>query len=373
MAKHLVLVGGGHAHLTVLKHIDEFINKGHRVTVIGPSRYHYYSGMGPGMLSGIYREEDVRFHIKRMAEDRNATFVQGRVVRIDAKKRRLQIDSGEDIDYDVLSVNTGSYVPNNGISESEINVYPVKPIENLLKARKAISDKTKDQELRLLVVGGGPAGLELTGNLWRMVKDNGGAANITFLVGRKLMSSFPEKVRKLSIQSLSYRGIRIEEGANVQRFEETKAVMEDGREFPYDFALLAWGIKPSPVCRESGLPTDEDGGLFVNEYLQSIEYPEIFGGGDCICFQRRPLDKVGVYPVRENPILYHNLLAAVTGGEMISFEPQDDYLLIFNLGDGTGLFWKKNWIWKGRLGFFLKDYIDRKFMKNFQISGERDE
>ncbi len=373
MAKHLVLVGGGHAHLTVLKHIDEFVNKGHRVTLIGPSHYHYYSGMGPGLLSGIYREGDVRFHIKKMAEDRNAAFVQGKVVRIDAKQRLLHVDSGEEIDFDVLSVNTGSYVPNNGVSESETNVYPVKPIESLLMARNAISDQARGRELRLLVVGGGPAGLELTGNLWRLINDNAGSAKITFLAGRRLLSSFPEKVRKVAIQALSYRGIQIEEGANVQRFEERKAVLEDGSEFPYDFTLLAWGIKPSPLCKESGLPTDKEGGLFVNEYLQSIEYPEIFGGGDCICFQQRPLDKVGVYPVRENPILYHNLLAAVTGGEMKSFEPQKNYLLIFNLGDGTGLFWKGNWVWKGKLGFFLKDYIDRKFMKNFQVSGERDE
>ena len=163
------------------------------------------------------------------------------------------------------------------------------------------------------------------------------------------------------------------EGANVQRLEDGTAILEDDREFSFDYALLAWGIKPSTVCRDSGLATDKDGGLLVNDYLQSIDYPEIFGGGDCISFQPKPLDKVGVYPVRENPILYHNLLAAVTGEEMKPFVPQEAYLLIFNLGDGTGIFWKKNWIWKGKLGFYFKDYIDRRFMKQFQVSGELDQ
>ncbi|MBS1127078.1 MAG: FAD-dependent pyridine nucleotide-disulfide oxidoreductase family protein [Nitrospirae bacterium] len=53
MKKHLVFVGGGHAHLTALLHLKDYVDCGHRVTLISSSDYHYYSGMGPGMLSGI--------------------------------------------------------------------------------------------------------------------------------------------------------------------------------------------------------------------------------------------------------------------------------------------------------------------------------
>jgi hypothetical protein len=58
---------------------------------------------------------------------------------------------------------------------------------------------------------------------------------------------------------------------------------------------------------------------------------------------------------------------------MLSFEPQKDFLLIFNMGNGRGIFWKKTWVWHGRLAFFLKDYIDRRFMREFQVSGELDD
>ena len=53
-SKHLIIVGAGHAHHTTLMHFDEFIKRGHSVTVVSPSSYHYYLGMGPGMLSGMY-------------------------------------------------------------------------------------------------------------------------------------------------------------------------------------------------------------------------------------------------------------------------------------------------------------------------------
>ena len=104
-----------------------------------------------------------------------------------------------------------------------------------------------------------------------------------------------------------------------------------------------------------------------------MAHPDIFGGGDCISLEGRPLAKVGVYAVRENRVLYRNLLAALEGGRMEVFAPQPEFLLIFNMGNGKGIFWKKNWIWEGRFAFLLKDYIDRKFMRAFQVSGELNE
>ena len=66
MNKRLVLIGGGHAHMVTLANLGKIIVKGHSVTVIGPSEYHYYSGMGPGMLSGTYRPEDFRCAVEEI-------------------------------------------------------------------------------------------------------------------------------------------------------------------------------------------------------------------------------------------------------------------------------------------------------------------
>src|SRR5512139_1734520 len=106
MGKHLVLVGGGHAHLTVLLNLATYIERGHKVTLIGPSPYHYYSGMGPGLLSGIYRPQEVRFHVKKMAEERGASFLQDKVIKIDAGKRVLHLQSGSQVSYAIVSFNT---------------------------------------------------------------------------------------------------------------------------------------------------------------------------------------------------------------------------------------------------------------------------
>ncbi len=356
--------------MTVMMNLRDYIERGHRVTLIGPSAYHYYSGMGPGLLGGTYRPQDVRFHIKKMVEDRGATFIQDTVARIDPNRKVLMLKSGNEIQYDVVSCNTGSSVPAEEDRVAGDHIFTVKPIENLIKVQQLIQAGLGTRPPKLVVVGGGAAALELTGNLWRLLQQTGTEAAITVCGGRNFLASMPTKAQRYARKSLAARNIEIIEGAHVNRLNEGLAILEDHREVAFDLALLAWGIRPSRLFRESGLPTGADGGLLVNEYLQSVAYPEIFGGGDCISFDNRPLAKVGVYAVRQNPILLHNLLAALEDLSLQAFKPQDVYLLIYNLGNHTGIFFRGNWVLKGKLIFYLKDYIDRKFMRKFQVSGE---
>jgi NADH dehydrogenase FAD-containing subunit len=330
--------------------------------------------MGPGLLSGIYRPQEVRFHVKKMSGDRGATFLEDRVVSVDPRQRTLILQSGSRVTYDIVSFNTGSEVPLSGlIAEATENIFPVKPVFNLLKARRFLLPILKHKPMNFVVVGGGPAGVETTANLWRLANDNSGNSTMRLIAGRKLLGGLPEKVRSLALRSFADRGIAITEGPHVQTITNHEIRLTDGSSHPFDVAFMALGIQPSRIFRDSGVLTGLDGGLLVNSFLQSRDHPELFGGGDCISFGERTLAKVGVYAVRQNPILHHNLLAALERREMKTFMPQKDYMLIFNMGNERGILWKKNFVYEGRLAFSLKDYIDRKFMRKFQVAGELDE
>ncbi len=375
MGKCLVFVGAGHAHLTSLKNISHFKKLGHQVILISSSPYHYYSGMGPGMLSGIYHPWEVRFHVKKMAEDQGATFIKGNAVKVDPRQHLLFLDSGQKVHYDVVSFNTGSEVPIETLAKMPVdNLFPVKPIINFLKARRAILEAIKNnRKLDFAVVGGGPAGIEISANLLRLLHENGGKGEITLIGGKRLLGDAPDKLRRPVMRSLTRRGVKIIEGSHVKAVEKGQVTLGDGKRFNMDLAFIAIGIRPSSLFRDSGIPVGPEGGLLVNSYLQSVVHPSIFGGGDCMSLEGWPLAKVGVYAVKENPILYHNLLATLEMSRMELFTPQQEFLLIFNMGNGKGILWKKNWIWESRLAFLLKDYIDRKFMRTFQVSGELEE
>jgi NADH dehydrogenase FAD-containing subunit len=340
MPKHLVLTGGGHVHLSALMRLRDFVRAGHRVTVIGPSPYHYYSGMGPGLLSGIYRPAEARFHVKKMAEDRGAAFLEDRVIKVDPVRRALFLGSGREVRYDVVSFNTGSEVPADLFAAPSEGVFPVKPIENLLAARRRILDTTGGSGLRATVVGGGAAGVEIAANLGRLARETGRIAGISLVSRSKVLGD--------------YR-------------------LENGTILGGDMVFVAVGVTPSPLFRDSGLPAGADGGLLVNDFLQCVRHPELFGGGDCITLEGTPLARVGVYAVRQNRLLTRNLLAFLEGRPLRRFDPGGGYLTILNMGDDRGIFRRKEFVRDGPLAFRLKDYIDRRFMRKFQVSGERSE
>ena len=367
MNKHLVLVGGGHSHMVTLENLHAFVDKGHRVTVIGPSPYHYYSGMGPGMLSRTYSPDDIRFATEHVVNKQGGNFILDKAVSINAQERTVQLESGNSIKYDVLSFNAGSYVPLDMVTGDHNDIFTVKPIETLLAAQKRILELVSQKKITVGIVGGGPSSLEIGGNIWRLAKDNGKfQPTIQIFAGTKFMSRFPEKIRKLAYRSLKKRKIEVIEDGYATEISSGHVTLESGKCYPADIIFIAVGVKPSTIFTASGLPTGPDGGLLVNKFLQSVAHPEIFGGGDCIYFQDRPLDKVGVYAVRENPVIYHNLMASLEGEELHPFDPGGDYLLIFNLGNGKGILGKNSLIFDGRLAFMIKDYIDRKFMREFQ-------
>lgn len=373
MGRRLVIVGGGHAHLTALLRLSEFTGQGHRVTVISPDPHHYYSGMGPGMLSGLYRPRQLRINVRKMAEERGAVFIEESAVRIEAGIRTVLLESGRSVGYDVASFNTGSGVSMDSAATVSGRVIPVKPIVNLYRARREILGELDLRELKLTVAGGGAAGVEIAANLWRLVQQGRHGAEITLIGGGRLLGRFPDRVRSLALRSLEQRDIRVLEGVRVSGVEEGRTVLSDGSVLRHDFAFLAMGVSPSGIFADSGLATGEDGGLLVDSFLRCTAYPEIHGGGDCVSLEGNPLAKVGVYAVRQGPVLFHNLMAALEGGEPRRFDPGGPYLLIMNMGDGTGIMWKKELVQEGRAAFLLKDYIDRRFIRKFQVSGEQGE
>jgi NADH dehydrogenase FAD-containing subunit len=367
MAKHLVLVGGGHAHMVTLANIHAFVEKGHRVTVIGPSEHHYYSGMGPGMLGGTYAPSDIRFATKHVVEKQGGVFVLGKAVRVRAREKQIELESGESVSYDVVSFNVGSYVPRLNLSEDTENIYSVKPIERLMEAQAILKELVSKKPVTIGIIGGGPSSVEIAGNIWQLTSGQADhQPRVKIFTGRGLMTRFPEGVRTRVERSLKRRGVEILTNSYVQAIEPDGIILESGERYDLDFIFLAMGVRPNPIFERSGILTGPDGGLLVNAHLQSTAYPEMFGGGDCIYFQDHPLDKVGVYAVRQNPVLYNNVMAALEGEPLQVFSPGGDYLLIFNMGGGKGVLRKKWLTLGGRLAFIIKDYIDRKFMKRFQ-------
>jgi NADH dehydrogenase FAD-containing subunit len=305
-----------------------------------------------------------------MAQDRGATFIEDRVVLVDPVRRTLALGSAAEVRYDAVSFNTGSEVPLDLLHPSGDSVFPVKPIENLLAARRKIRESDVGKRIRVIVVGGGSAAVEIAANLGHLARETGRIGGITLVSRSIVLGDFPEKARARAREALARWGVESVEGVAAESITDGEIRLENGANLEGDMVFVAIGIRPSPLFRDSGLPTGKDGGLLVNDCLQCVDHPELFGGGDCISLAGSPLARVGVYAVRQNRPLLRNLSAFLEGRPLQRFDPGGDYLLILNLGDRRGLFRRNNFVWSGRLAFQLKEYLDLGFMRKYQVSGE---
>jgi len=366
--RRVVLVGAGHAHLPVIAAGGRFAGCNAHLTVISPP-WHDYSGMGPGVLSGRYPPALPRIHIPPLVAAAGGTYLSGQVATVDPVARTLLMDDGTTIAYDLVSFNTGSRVtlpvPAEAIGES---VFPVKPISRLAAAReKLLALGARGRQLRILVIGGGASGCEMAGSLQELAIRQRLRLDITLVAGSELLGGYPQHTRQLALTALLAQPLGVVEGAHVAELAPDHALLDDGRRLEFDLALVASGIAPCGPFTGSGLPLGPQGGLAVNRFLQSPEFPEVFAGGDCLDFLPRSLPKVGVHAVRQGPLLLHNLLSACTGDSLRAYRPQRHYLLIFNLGLGRAIACGYGLSWQRPATLRFKEYLDRRFLRRFQL------
>jgi len=356
----LVLAGGGHAHLYTLRRTPALVGGGFDVTLVNPSPYLWYSGMATGAISGDYPPEAHRLDVRTLVERGGGRFVEGRVERFG--EGYLILEGGEGVPFDAASATLGSETPIPAFARGAGGVVRSKPIEALGEVRERLLGAG---QARVLVVGGGAAGCEISSNLVTLLERDSTDGCVT-LIEREpsLLPEAPPGAGSALRARLEERGVEVLLGCSVASLEEGVARLEDGRELPYDLVVMATGVAPpSGVFRASGLPVGEGGGLWVDASLRSLGNGRLFGGGDSISFRGTGLPKLGVFAIRQGPVIHHNLKAVVTGEPLKEFRPQKRYLYVLNLGDGMGLAVYGGLWWRSRLAHRLKHVIDTRFVE----------
>ena len=345
MAVSVVLAGAGHTHVELLRRGEAFRRAGYRLTVINPAPTHPYSGMGPGVLGGDYRYEDILLPVADLARRAHAEFLQDRVVGIDAAARTLRLQQSGLLRYDLLSLNLGSEVagrepsygassagtlfygafsagdrshgassPGNrgfgdrGFARPTGTLYPAKPIESLYAARQEIERRVcAERDCRVAVVGGGPASVELAANAAALLTRLGhgqtprGCAVDLFVAAEPAayrMHNSPDGGRAVhrphgaasaGLAGLSGRRERLVAATLQRRGVQLRVgppVDPDAlaTDSGYAIVLVATGVRPPAVLRTSGLPLDSSGAVRVDRYLRADGFPNVFAVGDCASF-----------------------------------------------------------------------------------------
>jgi selenide,water dikinase len=356
-----VLLGGGHAHVEVVRLLGQ-MGLGAQITLVSPSRYAPYSGMLPGHISGEYGFDDFHIDLAALCARSRVTFVETTATAIDPERRVVFLASGQSLAYGLLSIDIGS-TPSlpDGISTG-ISVKPIASFADRLARLDALA--AEGRLSTLAVVGQGVAGVEVAFAFRRRFA---GRDIRIALVGRAA-EPVPERSRRarhLLERELRRAGIAHHSTFDVVAFHDAELVARDGRRLAVNEVIWTTSSGAPAFLRETGLLLDHNGFIRVDDTLRSPSHPDVFAAGD-VASLPSPRPKAGVFAVRQGPILAENIRRSLCGEALLSYQPQRRWLALISLADGRAIADRWELAVAGRWVAKWKHQIDSRFMRKYR-------
>lgn len=392
--RDIVLIGGGHSHVGVIRMFGMQKWPGVRLTVICTDTHTPYSGMLPGYISGHYSYDEVHIDLGRLCAFAGARLYKSEVIGIDRANKKVLCSNRPPVAYDSLSINIGSTPQTGTVPGATEHSVPVKPIgrfnqrwESLLE-RLVGKNAPPAKRTTIAVVGGGAGGVELVLSMQFRLRNelqalgrNADALEFHLLTDGDLLPTHNPGVRHTFKSVLEKRGVKLHLHSRVSRVDiplETKLETEayahrlgiqtkDGKEQSLEADEIMWVTQAGGATwlKNTGLELDERGFIKVLDTLQTTLDPSVFAAGDICSMINHPLEKAGVFAVRMGKPLTDNLRRQVEGKPLENYKPQSTWLALISTGDKYAVASKGaigfagTWVWK------WKDWIDQRFMRKF--------
>ncbi|MBP8295125.1 MAG: FAD-dependent oxidoreductase [Burkholderiales bacterium] len=372
--KRLLLIGGGHAHVEVLRRFALRPEPGVAITLVSPHRQTPYSGMLPGLVAGHYTFDQSHIDLAPLARWAGAALLATRVERLDAQARIAHCADGSAQAFDVCGIDIGS-TPGMEVPGAREHALGVKPVERFLACwAEELEHARHGTRKDIAIVGGGAGGLEILLALQHAARaaidEPADQPRFHLLTDTpSILPSHAPVVRRLFEEVLGRRGVAVHAGARVIAVEPGLLRCAGGAEVRADLIVWATSASAAPWIRESGLAVDDKGFMLVDRHLESVSHRRMFGSGDIAALQSRKLPKSGVFAVRKGPVLAHNLRAALRDKPLLPFITKSSALGLITTGDRYAVMaWGRfalagKWVWR------WKDFIDRRFMAKYRRPG----
>ena len=345
---HLVLIGGGHTNVLLIKKwlMSPKLMPEIPVSIISRDSHLVYSAMFPSVISKSISLEESLIDIRSLAKNAKLSFIEEEVKNIDFNLKRIVLSNRPPVNYSKLVLNYGSEtrIPR----EFEILVknrkaFPIKPFfkaYDLIK-EEDIFDSIKEPPF--VIVGSGLAAIEVSFALRKRLR------------GRSLkLLCEQKKINNKILKSLRNSNIDLVDNLN----------------FDYGKILLCTGNKSPLWIQKNLLDSDPNGRILTNQNLHLEYFPGIFAAGDCAVLDLSKRPASGVFAVKVVNTLVHNLKKDIEGRPLKKWFPQRFGLQIVNVFPSRYpkalAIYRKFVFGPSFLIWFLKHKIDLKFIKKFK-------
>ena len=369
--KRILVLGGGFAGVECCLKLESYfgINSEIEITLVSEDNFILFTPMLPQVASGTIETRHIVTPIRTLIK--KIKFYEGKIKYVDPHGKSVALygtneNRGMLIHYDFLVVALGSKTNFFGMKNVEENSYQMNTINDAILLRNRIIDLMEQAEnetdpilrkalLRIVIVGGGFAGVETAGELNDFISDvseyypsiSENDVKVTLIEATtEILNGFPQKLANFAKEKLVERGINVILDAGVTSFDgkevllkssskSNKVLLSDSSQQKGHSRLveinsissrtLVWtaGVTPIDLVKESLFRTHK-GRILVNEYLQVPQFPEVFAIGDCSTFDpalsMKPFPPTAQIAEAHAKIAANNLKELVCGGKMTKFD-----------------------------------------------------
>lgn len=296
--RRVVIVGGGFAGLELAFRLR---GSNYQVVLIDKNNYHQFPPLIYQVASAGLEPSSIAFPFRRLFQDeKNFYFRMAQVNGVDGERKELLTSIGA-IRYDYLVLAAGTTTNYFGNGELQANTLPMKTVAEAMSLRNTIlhnlelaetegDEAVRSQLLNIVIVGGGPSGVEIAGALAEMKRTvvprdypdlDAAKMNIYLLnAGQRLLQSFSAESSARTERDLTHLGVRVMQNAMVTGYHDNKVLLADGRHL--DSRLVVWvsGVRATVPDGIPAASVGRAGRLLTDRYNRVKGLTDVYAIGD---------------------------------------------------------------------------------------------
>jgi NADH dehydrogenase len=292
----VLVLGGGFGGIGAARKLQKSAAD---VVVVDQHDYHTFQPLLYQLATGLLEQSAVGHSIRDLFHGQdNARIHQDRVVSVDLAAREAQFEELDPQAYDYLVLALGAEVNFFGVEGAAEHSFPLYALKDALRLKDHLLERwesadrkrslVEDGALNIVVVGGGPTGVETAGAVAELYSgllrkdfpDLPDGRVVLVEASPEIFSMFKPNLREYAKKALTDRGVEVTTGDVVQSITSERVTLKSGTVIPAHTLVWGAGLQGNEIVRSLGVQLDRGNRLAVDPHLRLESHPEVFVVGD---------------------------------------------------------------------------------------------
>lgn len=361
--KNILIVGGGFAGTSALKHLagKRKLGRNFKVTLIDCKDSFEFLPVLPDIIGGWLEPKNAIINLKEFSLKYGADFIKGQVKKIDFSAKKVFL-GGNSIDYEYLALCSGAETNFFNNQAARASCLKLDTVGDALKIKEKILEKAKNKKkVNIVIIGAGYTGIEIATNINYLLRNK--ANYKIYLLERSpdILGMVPDWMRREAKKELEILGIEIICSDSLKEHRRETIFLESGRSIDNAICIWSAGVKASSFVESIDVEKERTRiKVKDNLKIENEDYHDVFVAGDAASFydqkSKNNLRMAIMFAIGQGKIVARNILSSISGKPLLKYNPVDlGYIIPMAHGKAPGFVLSKRI--HGRLGYFMHYFM----------------